>query len=534
MMQIIINFFENLSAKQYYLAVIIIVFSLLCLIRFLTFKSKTERGLNFFGYQIIGENHHNKQQLEQNIYSHICSNDLSKRQVVANELPLLGKVFGRYRNYLLAMLAFFDKYWGKPENNGASIWDYFTIKSLDKSLLLAVIYPTIIALIIWCFANKPLIIAGIKFADAVELWQGLIVFVGIIALILHGVILSKSEYINHKHKFFSISILCIFGIFGIEIFEDTYRSITYTIILFLTLLSFFKKSYGISVAIVSFNIILIEFGNYLPSYDIFKIVIVCILALLYIAAISKLFDNIWLSICLMLALVALIFSTKERTLPLLVMTAILPIINAIFDWISLSASRYFLNKNLTQNVMWDNVFFDALVALFCIIGVAATSVFVIYLINQIAGENILDISGHIIALTQINSDKFFNVIAEHGWILIAFYSTFLPTVIHLGFMIISALCPTKINIDFSETAKNIENGNFCNGNNKSEAIEIAKKIAPYFILFKSEFDSELHVPEKIKQGDLKIIDTLIILTVIILVFYLIFAYAALGLWQLFN
>jgi hypothetical protein len=118
---------------------------------------------------------------------------------------------------------------------------------------------------------------------------------------------------------------------------------------------------------------------------------------------------------------------------------VLPTINAIFDFVSVSFTRYFLTSLYTNKFSFTSYWvigvFDVLLAIFLFISISSFGIIIIHTlsyINEISGGSGLGLQiEYFIDLFKSSNYK------ENLWIYIIFFTTLIPTILHLFFTVIS-------------------------------------------------------------------------------------------------
>ena len=107
---------------------------------------------------------------------------------------------------------------------------------------------------------------------------------------------------------------------------------------------------------------------------------------------------------------------------------LLPLTNAQFDFLSMTATRYFLRRGVdgrwNEQIIWGLA--DLCIGLLCFTGLCLTAVAVIHGLNLLAPE------GPLFNLSAVFADP-----PGHIWLLAAFLTTLLPTFVHLVLVIAS-------------------------------------------------------------------------------------------------
>ena len=147
--------------------------------------------------------------------------------------------------------------------------------------------------------------------------------------------------------------------------------------------------------------------------------------------------KIGLSLTISLSMLFVLFTNiieknEQDTTPLLllVLVGLLPLCNAVVDWLSLNITRHLTYKIIAETHSWlKNWFYvlvDAGLALVFVFLVTTTTVAGLSLISGWVGAPLLDFTQ---LMTSIQ-DK--SRIWEHLWIHLMLFSTLIPTVFHLG------------------------------------------------------------------------------------------------------
>jgi hypothetical protein len=134
-------------------------------------------------------------------------------------------------------------------------------------------------------------------------------------------------------------------------------------------------------------------------------------------------------------------TSGTELLALPIMLGIMPLFNAIVDWLSLSVTRKFLYDIYFKHnsVVWvmGYVIIDVLLALFFMLVITSVLITVLALINSsslsLAGKPALDLA--VLMVDIRNPDKVTDMFWVHGMLL----STIMPTVIHFIFAIFALL-----------------------------------------------------------------------------------------------
>jgi len=146
--------------------------------------------------------------------------------------------------------------------------------------------------------------------------------------------------------------------------------------------------------------------------------------------------KIGLSLTISLSMLFVLFTNiieknEQDTTPLLfVLMGLLPLCNAVVDWLSLNITRHLTYKIIAETHSWlKNWFYvlvDAGLALVFVFLVTTTTVAGLSLISGWVGAPLLDFTQ---LMTSIQ-DK--SHIWEHLWIHLMLFSTLIPTLFHLG------------------------------------------------------------------------------------------------------
>ena len=122
-------------------------------------------------------------------------------------------------------------------------------------------------------------------------------------------------------------------------------------------------------------------------------------------------------------------SSPEWTL--LVFLGALPLINALFDWLSIGATRYLLTTGLQKSGWWGVTFalIDLLVAVTMLFTLMVTTIAYLEWLNVLSiragtGE-VIDISGLLDSLKTSPSDP------SLFWIYVTIFTTFIPSLVNL-------------------------------------------------------------------------------------------------------
>jgi hypothetical protein len=162
------------------------------------------------------------------------------------------------------------------------------------------------------------------------------------------------------------------------------------------------------------------------------------------------------------------------------MFVLIPLINAVFDWISISVTRCLLHNSLQGKDPLLNFIHDAIIALFCAVGVTTVTILVMYLVNHLVGDNVYNISHHVGAVKGMDISNFVETFKQHGWFILCFYTTLLPTIIHLSTLVISTGGSMPVVSDFKAIARKVRSGEY--RDNQQDLREDRDKILPYFNL----------------------------------------------------
>lgn len=150
---------------------------------------------------------------------------------------------------------------------------------------------------------------------------------------------------------------------------------------------------------------------------------------------------LWVNTVLVLALcaaliVAAYFSTfaqDSKLKTVFLFFGVFPIINALFDFISIGFTRFALRRSIAaaswfKSALWNIA--DVIVGLVTFTGLIITLILVIHGLNLVAGTPILD-------LGNLRNDLWGDGSANLTWIYLMVFSTLLPTAIHVGIFLLS-------------------------------------------------------------------------------------------------
>ncbi|MEO1610607.1 MAG: hypothetical protein AAFR90_15035, partial [Pseudomonadota bacterium] len=147
-------------------------------------------------------------------------------------------------------------------------------------------------------------------------------------------------------------------------------------------------------------------------------------------------------------------SEKPENYALLIYFVTLPVVNAIFDWLSIGATRYLLRQGYESR--WGLLFgvIDMFVAAAFLTVLAVTTIAVVQGLNLLAlayGANvpIVDIAGILERLRTNPGDP------ALYWIYIVVFSTFLPSFVHAMLATPSLLGTTFISSWLSHTYRDL-------------------------------------------------------------------------------
>ena len=116
----------------------------------------------------------------------------------------------------------------------------------------------------------------------------------------------------------------------------------------------------------------------------------------------------------------------------------LPIVNALFDWLSVSITRTLLKKSKSRGVWIGAIYgvFDFVLAVVCLMGLLLALVYMIWGLNGITqwfgGINFYDLDGFFRGVT---CDPFN---PRYLWVYAMFFSTMAPSLIHLLLALLSS------------------------------------------------------------------------------------------------
>jgi len=117
--------------------------------------------------------------------------------------------------------------------------------------------------------------------------------------------------------------------------------------------------------------------------------------------------------------------------------AVLPLINALFDYISLGFTRHLLRQGVTntKNAIWYGIC-DLAAAALIFTALGSTLIGFIHLLNSIATQPLLQFEPFFIGLKDPSRWK------EHIWIYAMIFTTFVPTAIHFSIATFSLVAHT--------------------------------------------------------------------------------------------
>lgn len=104
----------------------------------------------------------------------------------------------------------------------------------------------------------------------------------------------------------------------------------------------------------------------------------------------------------------------------------LPLLNALFDFLSIGLTRLYLRRGLAGWGPWHVAtfaFVDLLMALVTMVGLVVAIIGVLHLANTVAAQPLIDLGA---TLRDIHAHP-----GEYWWLYLTLFSTLLPTLVHL-------------------------------------------------------------------------------------------------------
>jgi hypothetical protein len=392
-------------------------------------------------------------------------------QDLLEQLDKADRSFGQtYKNGLNGFLGFLDWFYGPAaayESKFKQPFRYFTTRSFERSLGLAYVYPVGFILIFWCFgalgsissmpilANVPVelrlliipfeltLLILVSFAMKAQkhiYWGGVISYVVLCTFI--ALMTTQWELFLITAMFFviscSLSISIVF-VFLKEIhFKDLSDYIFYSFI--------WIGSHTIS-CIVLYPILLEDSYQTVPFLIRLIPLKVAIFVVIFIATAEKLVINgkgrvfVWpislLFMTSMFFLVVHFYNEKIGSGVIFFAVAfwIIPIINAIFDWISVGVTRFLLSKYREEQVGWWLfwVLLDFVLAIATVAGLICVLCVYLLALNHVDQQNIwFDFDYLILQLTN-------ELFEAPYWVYGMVISSLLPSLFHLAIVFSSLI-----------------------------------------------------------------------------------------------
>lgn len=369
------------------------------------------------------------------IYSQILHSPTTRQRFIA--LLQASKVRNLYQAGVSWFLAFLQRFYGPKDS----------VRAFSTSLVLAQIYPIFFFIFSYSyldgenrFSNSTTLPANYQYKEFI--FPSLIIFVLLIAIIYR-----YKDLINNKIKIYLDSL---------KISYDAWRFITGTIlaVIFWTVDS--------NKVIILIGFLYGYFSGLVPFAILVPIVYFCFFVLAKDAFLSSDGSLVFISVfsfaaafslknkfgsrisALLIVLAAVVFSglsnkLKDYNLSLLLafFYICLPLLNALFDWISWWVSRFFMERTAVDNVAVSVIFIDVLID-FCV-----AVLLILALVLFLPGLSIL-----VDFLYQNKEDILSNLPAETNWqdyavwarddpwgkgimVTLMLFTTLIPTLLHI-------------------------------------------------------------------------------------------------------
>ena len=302
----------------------------------------------------------------------------------------------------------------------------FTTASYRAMLILALSYPILSLYITWWLSgnNK---ISEFMFAPNIDSIYIRCIIVLVMLIFIRGIFIIASEWINLLNKKITYTKKIIFLVYFIVFISVFFNDFSATLIGFMTTEHGgnieFNRIISIRIAIVIF---IINFGIMVIVYTILKNKLTT----------SYIFWLVYTIFALAIGFLFIVFFKQSNTLILILFFSLLPILNAILDWISLGFTRGLLTSIISGHhktkdaLLW--AFLDLLLAVVFLVLISLGMIALVGISNHLSGTTIYD-------LNEIFTNLKNGDIKQNFWIYFMMFSTLLPTLLHFILAILSLL-----------------------------------------------------------------------------------------------
>jgi hypothetical protein len=460
---------------------------------------KIHGGTTEANYSLINKN-------RKKIADYMVSSHQKERKLLARQVEEIDNIAGGYQRRLRIFLYLMHKifYRVKPniqrKQNSYRILDHMTLEAFDRCLLLAFIYPIVLAFAIWSLSNHDLKIMDILVAYSIEPWIGLL-----------GMLVITTLYVAAKISIRKVMVIMIIIYAVISLFiskTGSFQSNSINAIIVVCSIMGVLTRTGIVAIFTCFLTLLVFTNSSVNNLSISSEVFVFLISLLSITFINKnttkFYEKLkkytttkylYLILGFIIVVTLPLLSFEESLINedlqnrddlfhvIFLMLLLLPSINAFFDWISISATRSLIKRSLEDNNCLLNIAYDFGIALLCAIGATTTTIIILKLLDN-SGETqkLID------SIIGMNIGNIKHLFKENGWFILCLYTTLFPTIIHISVVAISITGSVPVVSNFRRIAKKIQDGKY---RDDIQALSNDRdKIAPYFNLN----DPLLYVP----------------------------------------
>ena len=351
---------------------------------------------------------------------------------------LQGGWYGQqYRRLLTGVLKASDKFFGdgiyQRRHTRTDNWfdgripksPYWTGYSLDRCLLLALIYPLFSLLFIWAFTNDAGTLGGaLGLPEDRALWQRLAALICMpVAAYSYAQVFRPGTSVQRRVIFGLVSLVAFAVAFafagaGAVAFASQSHQAHSSIRLAVAGAFAFAVAFAVAVAVAV--AVALMWGEMRGRFG---------------GALMIMLGAYALAIPLVLHWSAVLAGPQNSDITspiLLVFFGALPLINALFDWVSLGVTRMALRFGLVPSWWrpWIASLIDLALAIASLFGLMAVTIIYLKILNEASvlggGAPVLDLDGLYKTITE-PGDKPYGV----WWIYITIFTTFIPSLVNM-------------------------------------------------------------------------------------------------------